>query len=114
MHLRLWILAIGAALALSARAQTPDLAVGIDEHLGAQVPLDVVLRDEQGHDVKLGDLVDKPTVLTLNYFRCAGICSPLLNGIVDVVGKSDMAPGRDYQVITVSFDPTDTPVLATR
>jgi len=114
MRLRLATTALLTTLALAGLAQTPGPAVGIEEHLGAPVPLDVVLKDEQGHDVKLGDLIDKPTVLTLNYFRCAGICSPLLNGIVDVVKKSDMAPGKDFQVLTVSFDPTDGPELAGR
>jgi len=114
MRSRFVTMTVLAALALAARAQAPGPAVGIDEHLGAQVPLDVALKDEQGREVKLGDLIDKPTVLTLNYFRCAGICSPLLNGIVDVVGKSDMVPGKDFQVLTVSFDPTDGPDLAAR
>jgi protein SCO1/2 len=62
--------------------------VGIDEKLGAQVPLDLVLNDEEGRPVKLGDLLGKPTILTLNYFRCAGICTPLLNGMVDVINRS--------------------------
>lgn len=114
MRFRGTLVALLAVFALAALAQTPATDVGIEEHLGAQVPLDVTLRDEQGREVKLGDLIDKPTVLTLNYFRCAGICSPLLNGIVDVVKKSDMAPGEEYQVLTVSFDPTDGPELAER
>ena len=57
--------------------------VGIDEKPGAQVPLDLVLNDEEGRPVKLGDLLGKPTILTLNYFRCAGICTPLLNGMAE-------------------------------
>jgi protein SCO1 len=86
--------------------------VGIDEKLGAQVPLDLVLNDEEGRPVKLGALLGKPTVLTLNYFRCAGICTPLLNGVVDVINQVQANPGQDFQVITVSFDPRDTPEIA--
>lgn len=108
------ILAACAGLALAAAAQEKPLPVGIEEHLGAQVPMDVVLLDEAGKTVTLGDLVDKPTVLTLNYYRCAGICTPLLNGVVDVLKKTDLAAGKDFQVLTVSFDPTDTPDLASR
>jgi len=86
--------------------------VGIDEKLGAQVPLDLVLNDEEGRPVKLGDLLGKPTVLTLNYFRCAGICTPLLNGVVDVIDQVQANPGQDFQFITVSFDPRDTSEIA--
>src|SRR5512135_2863325 len=85
---------------------------GVDERLGAQVALDTVLKDEGGNDVTLRQLVDKPTILTLNYFRCAGICTPLLNGIVDALNKIGLEPGKDFQVITVSFDPRDTPEIA--
>jgi protein SCO1 len=86
--------------------------VGIDEKLGGQVPLDLVLKDEEGRPVLLGNLLGKPTVLTLNYFRCAGICTPLLNGVVDVLNQVKANPGQDFQVITVSFDPRDTPEIA--
>jgi len=86
--------------------------VGIDEHLGVQVPLDLVLNDEEGRPVKLGSLLGKPTVLTLNYFRCAGICTPLLNGVVDTLNQVKAQPGADFQVLTVSFDPRDTPEIA--
>ncbi len=101
-------------LAPAVQADQPPASVGVEERLGATVPGDVALHDEQGRPVRLGDLLGKPTVLTLNYFRCAGICSPLLNGVVDVVKKSDMVPGRDYQILTVSFDPSDGPDLAAR
>ena len=87
---------------------------GLEEKLGQTAALDVVLRDEQGGAVTLASLVDKPTILTLNFFRCAGICTPLLNGLVDGINKLDLLPAKDYQVITVSFDPTDTPEMASR
>ncbi len=101
--------ASGAANALRAQA-TPE--VGIDEKLGAQAALDAVLKDEHGADVTLRQLVDKPTILTLNYFRCTGICTPLLNGVADVLNEIGIQPGKDFQVITVSFDPSDTPEVA--
>ena len=93
---------------LSLPAQEP----GIEEKLGRTAALDVRLLDEQGREITLGSLVDKPTILTLNFFRCAGICTPQLNGLVDVLNKVEMEPGKDFQVITVSFDPTDTPEKA--
>jgi protein SCO1/2 len=93
-------------------ASAPASEVGIDPKLGAQVPLDLVLNDEFGKPVTLRSLIDKPTVLTLNYFSCAGICTPLLNGVVDVVNQVQAQPGQDFQVITVSFDPKDTAEIA--
>lgn len=86
--------------------------VGIDEKLGQTIPLDLVFKDEDGKPVTLRSLINKPTVLTLNYFRCAGICTPQLNGVVEVINRAQPAPGQDYQVITVSFDPRDTPEVA--
>lgn len=105
---------------LSLAAQAPPAApapeapgeVGIEEKLGAQVPLNVELKDEDGNPITLGQVIDKPTILTLNYFRCAGICTPILNSVADLIGKLQMEPGRDYQVVTISFDPTDTPDMA--
>ena len=87
--------------------------VGINEQLGKVVPGNLVLRAEDGSPVQLKSLLGKPTILTLNYFRCAGICTPLLNGVVEVVKRTQAEPGRDFQVVTVSFDERDTPEIAT-
>lgn len=98
-----------------ARAETPTepaLDVGIDEKLGQTIPLDIKLVDEQGDRVSLRDLIDKPTVLTLNYFRCVGLCTPLLNGVAEMLQKIDQTPGKDFQILTVSFDPRDDAELA--
>jgi protein SCO1/2 len=96
----------------SGRAVQDPPPVGVRERLGETVPADVVLRDESGAKVRLGDLVDKPTVLALVYFRCAGICSPLLNGLTNVVERTGLRPGTDFQILTVSFDDRDDPPLA--
>lgn len=98
---------------LAFRAQSaPPVTPGIEENLGGTVPLNIVLNDENGKPVTLGSLIDKPTILTLNYFRCTGICTPLLNGVVEVINRTPLEPGKDYQVITVSFDERDTPEIA--
>jgi len=88
--------------------------VGIDEKLGQVIPLDLVLRDEDGKSVTLGSLIDRPTILTLNYFRCAGICSPQLNGVADTINRTDAQIGKHFRVLTVSFDERDTPEIAAR
>ena len=84
----------------------------VDEKLGQAVALDVPLVDENGNDITLGALIDKPTILIFNYFRCPGICPILLSSMVNVVNEMDLEPGRDYRLVAVSFDPTDTPEMA--
>jgi protein SCO1 len=100
------------ALAEAETQADPPLDVGVDEKLGQTVPLDLVLVDEQGDRVTLRKLLDKPTILTLNFFRCTGLCTPLLNGIAEVLQRTDQIPGKDFQVLTVSFDPRDDAELA--
>jgi protein SCO1/2 len=108
----------------SSPAQTPAKApasaplpfaaeeVGIDEKLGQRAAIDLVFKDEEGKAVPLRALIDKPTILTLIYFRCTDLCPLLLNGVVDVLNRTQSEPGKDFQVITVSIDPHDTPEIA--
>jgi protein SCO1/2 len=86
--------------------------LGIYEKLDEYVPDDLTFTTEDGEEVNFKSLIDKPTVLTLVYFTCPGICSPLLDGIADVIGKNDMVLGEDYQVLTVSFNEKETYQLA--
>ena len=86
--------------------------VEIDEKLGSPVAMDVVLKDERGGDITLRQLIDKPTILIFNYFRCPGICPVLINSVVNVVNQMSLEPGKDYRLVAVSFDPADTPQLA--
>ncbi len=111
-----FLLATLAMLIFVAGAQIigQKIEVGVDEHLGEHVPLDLVCLDEEGQEVILRDLVDCPIILTLVYYRCPGICTPLLNGLVDVLERVDLTPGADYRILTISFDPTETPDLAAR
>ena len=77
-----------------------------------EVPGNLVLRDESGQPVPMADLLGRPSLLTLNYFKCEGLCSPQLNALASVLGRMEALPGRDFQVLTVSFDPRDTPAVA--
>ncbi len=85
---------------------------GLDEKLGAAIPLDITLNDEEGRPVKLASLIDRPTILNLAFFRCTGICTPLLSGVAQAVNQLELEPLRDYRIITVSFDDRDTPEIA--
>ncbi len=114
LSLTLTAAAVSAGVVM-AQPSPPAVApgeVGIDEKLGATIPLDLVLKGEDGQPVTLRQLIDKPTILTLNYFRCAGICTPQLGGVAEVLNRTQAIPGQDLQVITVSFDERDEPEVA--
>ena len=78
--------------------------LGLDEKLGNMVPLDLTFINEKGESVTLKKLMDgKPTMLSLNYFRCSGICTPQLNDMAKMLGRLDLAENLDYKVLTISF-----------
>ena len=68
--------------------------------------------DEEGKETTLGELIDKPTIISLVYYRCPGICSPLMEGIAEAVDRTDLILGEQYQVLTISFDARETTDLA--
>lgn len=93
-------------------SQTEDEEVGVIEHLGENIPLDLKFVNEKDSLVTLRSLITKPTVISFVYFDCPGLCSPLLDGVSEVIEKSDLELGKEYQVITVSFNFRDTPEKA--
>jgi protein SCO1 len=88
--------------------------VGIVEHLDGSIPLDLKFTDETGREVTLRDYFnkDRPVVLTLVYYSCPMLCTLVLNGMVDAMKQIDMTPGQEFEIVTVSFDPTETATLA--
>lgn len=94
--------------------KTKDPEIGIVEHLDEFLPTDIYLIDENNQRVLLTDLIDKPTIINWVYFRCPGICSPLMEGLAKVMDASDLVAGVDYQVLTISFDPSETIDLGIR
>lgn len=88
-------------------------SVSVTERLGNTVP-DVSLRDESGREVRLAALIDRPTILVPVYYSCPNDCNVLLMNLSRVLPEVGLVPGRDFQVVTVSFDETDTPDLARR
>lgn len=94
--------------------QRNDTEIGIVEHLDEFLPKDIYITNENNQRVCLTDLIDKPTVINWVYYRCPGICSPLMEGLAKVMDESDMKPGVDYQVLTISFDPRETIDLGVR
>lgn len=87
--------------------------VGIDQRLGEQLPLDVKFRDENGSTVQLGDYFGKkPVVLTLVYYSCPMLCNQVLNGLTSALDVLSFDIGKEFDVVTVSFDARETPDLA--
>lgn len=84
---------------------------GIKENQNAIIP-DAELIAEDSSIVKLSEIVDKPTILSFVYYRCPGLCSPLMEGIAEVIDLSNLKIGKDYQVVTISIDERETPELA--
>jgi len=97
------------------RPATPGVLqeVGFDQHLGEAVPLDLAFTDETGRSVTLADYFGrKPVVLSLVYYQCPMLCTISLNGLAGALEVLSFVPGQEFEVVTVSFDPTETPVLA--
>lgn len=93
-------------------AQNKKPEVGIEEQLGKNIPLNLKFYDEDGYLLKLSEIIDKPTILNLVFFECRGICTPLLTELAENVNRVDLELGKDYQILTVSFDHTEKPQLA--
>jgi protein SCO1/2 len=118
------LLALALAPAAPARAATgpadvrpPALReVGIDQRLGERVPLDAAFHDDRGRKVTLGDYFrsEKPVVLVMTYFECPMLCTLVLNGLTKTLKTMSFEPGKEFDVVAVSFDPRDTPESAAK
>jgi protein SCO1/2 len=89
---------------LSANDTTKKVEIGIEEKLGNTLPMDTQFFDDKGNLVTLKEIVTKPTIFNFVYFRCPGICSPILTELTSIVNFMDMEAGKDYQIVTISFD----------
>jgi len=97
------------------RPATPGVLqeIGFDQRLGETVPLDLAFTDETGRSVKLSDYFGKrPVVLSLVYYQCPMLCTISLNGLAGALEVLSFVPGQEFEVVTVSFDPTETSELA--
>lgn len=110
------VLPVWGAAVVSAEPELPA-EVGLDEHLGDVVPGDLRFVAENGDTVRLFDLIDRPTIVSLVYYTCPSICRPLLTEVAGTLAKLqavDMLANRDYRVVTISFDPFDSPAGSAR
>jgi protein SCO1/2 len=89
--------------------------IGVDQKLDSQLPLDAVLRDEQGRAVALKDYFNgKPVILSFVYFECPMLCTMTLNGLVHSLKPLSFHIGKEFEVISISIDPSETPSLASQ
>jgi protein SCO1 len=88
--------------------------VGINQKLDAQIPLNLPFTDESGQEVTLQEYFQKkPVILALVYYQCPSLCNMVLNGVLRSIKQLDMTAGNQYEVLAVSFDPRETPEMAT-
>jgi protein SCO1/2 len=110
--------ALTGVAAFSANAQqatTPAILskVGITQNLNSRIPPDLLFRDETGKSVRIGDFFGrKPILLSLVYFDCPALCTEVLNGELRTMKAISLDLGKDFDAVTVSFEPKDTPALA--
>ena len=99
---------------LANRVPAQLVGVGIEEHLGRPIDLDLAFNDENGQVVKLREFFNKgrPVILDLVYYTCPQLCSLILNRQVELMRQMPGVPGTDYEVVTISIDPRDTPEIA--
>lgn len=111
----IFILVIYFFFSLNLNAQPDAITkneVGVNEQLGKYIPLNLKFVRETGDSVELRQLINKPTIFLFVYFDCTELCIPLMVGVSDVIKKTDLRLGKNYQVITISLDPKDTPEKA--
>ena len=110
----LLVLLLGV-LGFNAHAQLPiqrATEIGIVEKLGDTIPQDLRFVNERNDTITLGSLINKPTILSFVYFDCPGLCGRLLEGISEMVSTIDLSLGKDFDIITISFNDRDTPEKA--
>jgi protein SCO1/2 len=99
---------------VSSALPAPLREIGFDQNLGQQLPLDTLVRDEAGRRVPIGNFFGpRPVVLIFSYYSCPMLCAQVLNGLASALAVISLEPGRDLEVVALSFDPRDSPSSAT-
>lgn len=101
------ILIVFSSIALQGQGSPPQTEIGIVEKLDEYIPDDIYIINTDGERENLLSLLDKPTAIAIVYYRCPGICSPFMTSVAEVVQNSAMEIGKEYQILNISFDPTE-------
>lgn len=94
--------------------QEPSGEIGLDERLGSRIDSEAVFRDENGKTVRLGDLINGPTIILPVYYTCTNVCNYMQGGLARILPALKSKPGTDYRVISISFDPAESQEQAVR
>jgi len=106
------VLLLVLLLSLVSLYSQDEIEIGIVEKLGETISDDLIFYNSNGEEVNFKNIIKRPTVLSLVYFDCPGICGPLISGLQSLINKSKLIPGDDYDIISLSFDHTEGPSLA--
>lgn len=92
----------------------PVAGIDVTEHMGERIPLDIEFTNDEGKKVKLAEYFHqgKPVVIVLAYYNCPMLCTLVLNGVADAAKQNKWMPGKEYQIVTISIDTTETAELA--
>jgi protein SCO1 len=91
-----------------------QVKIGIDEKLGATLPMNLQFRTSDGKTVSLNDIMNKPTLLALVYYECPSLCNPMQSELAWTIDKLQLEPGIDYQVVSISFDHKENSAIAAK
>jgi len=111
------LIVCGASLQAATTSQLPPSLqnIGIEQRLDVTIPLNTIFHDEQGSEVPLGSYFQRrPVLLIPMYYTCPMLCSQVLNGVVAGLRPLSLLPGRDFEIVAFSFNPSETPADATR
>src|SRR3989442_14425770 len=106
----------GGIMSPPANVRPPGLKnVGIEQHLNEQIPPDLTFLDETGKAVRLGDYFgQRPMILNLVYYQCPMLCGEVLSGLESALRGMKFDVGKEFDVLTISFDPRETPEMAAK
>ena len=101
------ILVVFSSMTLLGQGNPPQTEIGIVEKLDEYIPDDIYIINTDGERENLLSMLDKPTAIAIVYYRCPGICSPFMTSVAEVVQNSTLEIGKEYQILNISFDPTE-------
>ena len=98
----------------ASEGEKSNSTAGINEKLGQKIALQSVFLDENGKQISMQQIVNKPTVLMLVYYDCPSLCNPLMAEVASLIDRIDLVPAKDYQLVCVSVDESETSAIAAK
>ncbi len=111
---RYFIFTLIFLLSYSSQFAQQKIQVGIDEKLGSTLPMELRFQTSEGRTVALKEIINKPTLIALVYYECPGVCNPMQSELAWTIDNLQLEPGKDFQVVSISFDHHETPEVAAK